>query len=692
MKRRRNASKFAAIAMATILSTTWCGNIRASERTGTDESKSEYVVLNKNVQNSDYEETVETKYLTNSEATQLESQNENVIVEKNLKIKGSWDDNYVDPDKVSDDWNIKMINMKSEDVKEKSNKVKVALIDSGVDECEGIQVKERYNLVPSESGVNPVYDDITGHGTAIASIICGSKDTDRNSYGINENIDLYSIKIMDGDNTAPLDRVIEAIYKAIEYKVNIINMSFGTTQYSEALHKAIKDANEEGILIIAAAGNTGTEGGNVEYPAAFPEVMAVGAVNSNAELSDISADGKEIDVVAPGENVKTASSFGLETVSSGTSMAAPHVVGLASILWQEDMTKSSQYIKELIMDSAKKLEDNNTTYKLIDIDYAVGNYKQFDKNYGEKSDTIEKNVSKPIVCNEMAKVTARWSKNKHGLLVLNNANGKLSDEQVKMIRAGIRYNDEILSGSGNSNAGIEYDRRVWHSLTRRNNYMATINFVGRIIQSENCDTNIKYDSVLHFSEANMDRMKKDINAISKDKLLKIGLHGDKNSSEYKNLNFNIRMKRLLMFGMELHIITDTFAHRAYGLKPYLQGNDPKHWGKVTTNDEEGTSADDVNLYPSRYKCAGKVVKNVMNQCLKFDSSNMVKMKDTGLILSKQIVYNNTFATPGTLPSQNDLFLLYRLASYSEANKKYDVTYNNYENQLIQSSAEFDNLD
>lgn len=69
-------------------------------------------------------------------------------------------------------------------------------------------------------------------------------------------------------------------------------MSFGTTHYSEALHQAIKDANEEGILIIAAAGNTGEEGGSVEYPAAFPEVMAVGAVNSNAELSDISADGK----------------------------------------------------------------------------------------------------------------------------------------------------------------------------------------------------------------------------------------------------------------------------------------------------------------------------------------------------------------------------------------------------------------
>ena len=652
MKRRRNASKFAAIAMATILSTTWCGNIRASERTGTDESKSEYVVLNKNAQNSDYEETVETKYLTNSEATQLESQNENVIVEKNLKIKGSWDDNYVDPDKVSDDWNIKMINMKSEDVKEKSNKVKVALIDSGVDECEGIQVKERYNLVPSESGVNPVYDDITGHGTAIASIICGSKDTDRNSYGINENIDLYSIKIMDGDNTAPLDRVIEAIYKAIEYKVNIINMSFGTTQYSEALHQAIKDANEEGILIIAAAGNTGTEGGNVEYPAAFPEVMAVGAVNSNAELSDISADGKEIDVVAPGENVKTASSFGLETVSSGTSMAAPHVVGLASILWQEDMTKSSQYIKELIMDSAKKLEDNNTTYKLIDIDYAVGNYKQFDKNYGEKSDTIEKNVSKPIVCNEMAKVTARWSRADHVALVKTSYKGKLTSDELILIKVGIKYNDAKLSiGKGDEKVPA---RRVWHGLAGPkgdSNYMTAMFFVGKTIQDANCNPTEAWNMLNGIPGIPNDQKKIMISDI---KEIKDNWQDVVNMGDLDNCPYSLRNKRLLLFGMSLHIITDTFAHRAW----YKTTGGSRWDGWFYT---EGKT-DVTTFLPDRYKAAGIVVKNAFSECLNTDS-----IKNSKTIRSRHIMKDNKYIYNGS-------FALKQLMFKAKVNQSNDVTY------------------
>ena len=472
--------------------------------------------INQNGEDKLEENKLVSLELSGKEAEQLETNQSVEFVEEDKEVSACGEKYFAGKDKKKHkkvekrhkkneskvEWNVQMIHAENK-AKKSNNKVKIAILDSGVDWGNDIDLAYQTSLVPGEEEMTQMFMDGSGHGSSVASLIA-AKDNGEGITGINPNAEIYSYRVLGDGNKAPISRVVEAIYMAINHKVNIINMSFGTTQYSEALHQAIKDANEEGILIIAAAGNTGTEGGNVEYPAAFPEVMAVGAVNSNAELSDISADGKEIDVVAPGENVKTASSFGLETVSSGTSMAAPHVVGLASILWQEDMTKSSQYIKELIMDSAKKLEDNNTTYKLIDIDYAVGNYKQFDKNYGEKSDTIEKNVSKPIVCNEMAKVTARWSKNKHGLLVLNNANGKLSDEQVKMIRAGIRYNDEILSGSGNSNAGIEYDRRVWHSLTRRNNYMATINFVGRIIQSENCDINIKYDSVLHFSEANMD--------------------------------------------------------------------------------------------------------------------------------------------------------------------------------------------
>lgn len=79
---------------------------------------------------------------------------------------------------------------------------------------------------------------------------------------------------MDGDNTAPLDRVVEAIYKAIECDVDIINMSFGTTQNSKILQQAVEAAYSEGILMVAAAGNRGEEDGVVEFPAAYDEVMA----------------------------------------------------------------------------------------------------------------------------------------------------------------------------------------------------------------------------------------------------------------------------------------------------------------------------------------------------------------------------------------------------------------------------------
>lgn len=172
--------------------------------------------------------------MTKTDVEQIKQKDKNILIEKNVKFRANWDEKYVDPEKISDDWNLDMINVQNADKKTK-NKIKIAIIDSGIDECDGIDVKERYNLVPSEKDVNPIFDDITGHGTAIASIICGTKDSNRKSYGINDNVELYSIKIMNGDNTASLDRVVEAIYKAIDWDVDIINMSFGTIENSTIL-------------------------------------------------------------------------------------------------------------------------------------------------------------------------------------------------------------------------------------------------------------------------------------------------------------------------------------------------------------------------------------------------------------------------------------------------------------------------
>lgn len=648
------------------------------------DSKKEYVLFSDEANNK----KINTKSLTKTDVEQIKQKDKNILIEKNVKFRANWDEKYVDPEKISDDWNLDMINVQNADKKTK-NKIKIAIIDSGIDECDGIDVKERYNLVPSEKDVNPIFDDITGHGTAIASIICGTKDSNRKSYGINDNVELYSIKIMNGDNTASLDRVVEAIYKAIDWDVDIINMSFGTIENSTILQQAVQDAYNEGILMIAAAGNRGETDGAVEYPAAYDEVMSVGSVNADAQISDTSSNSNQIDVYAPGDYVKTATSFGLETVSSGTSMAAPHVVGLASILWQYDRSKSCDYIKQLIINSSKEIQTQNKKIKLIDVGYAVDKYDDFEKAYKDNK-KIKKNETNVTTCDETAEVSARWSKGNHGTLVINNANGKLTAAQVKMVRAGIRYNDEILPGSTKTVDGIMYERRVWHSLTYTVNYMAVINYIGRIIRSTDCNTNIAYNDVTNFTSAFRTRINSDINAIKKADLIQIGLHGKKDSSEYKNLDFNYRMRRLLILGMELHVITDAFAHRAYGISPYLGGNDPSHWIKISTEDKNGDGindvfADDVTRYPSRYEAAGRVVRNVMNQCLVFDNNNLVQMKETGLILSKQIMYNNAFSS-GT--NFNDRFLLYKLYSYAGANSAYDATFSTYSNALAGVSYEW----
>ena len=675
------------IVMTMLPSVTTVANTK-NEKKQNIETRKEYVVFNDELDSK----KIRKKSLTNMEVEEFKQENEDIIIEKNIKFKASWNENYVDPEAVSDDWNLNMINVNdSGDEIVAEDKIKIAIIDSGIDVCDGISVKERYNLVPSEENVNPIFDDITGHGTAIASIICGTKDADRKSYGINNNVEIYSIKIMDGDNTAPLDRVVEAIYKAIECDVDIINMSFGTTQNSKILQQAVEAAYSEGILMVAAAGNRGEEDGVVEFPAAYDEVMAVGSVDANAQISVTSSNGDEVDVYAPGDYVKTATSFGLETVSSGTSIATPHVVGLASILWQRDRSKSVDYIKQLIIDSSKEIESNNKKIKLIDIGYAVDKYDDFEKTY-KNNKKIKKNTSDTITCEETAEVSARWSKNKHGTLVINNANGKLTEAQVKMVRAGIRYNDEILPGSTNSSAGIKYERRVWHSLTYSVNYMAVINYIGRIIRNTDCSTNITYNDVTNFTSAYRTRINTDINAIKKPDLLQIGLHGDKDSSEYKNLDFDYRMRRLLILGMELHVITDAFAHRAYGISPYLAGNDPSHWIKISTEDTDGDGvndllADDITRYPSRYEAAGRVVRNVMNQCLVFNDNDVVQMKKTKLILSKQIMYNNPFSSLSNTEF-NDRFLLYKLYSYASANSAYDNTFSTYSNAMAGVSYEW----
>ena len=104
-------------------------------------------------------------------------------------------------------------------------------MDSGIDYQEGLNVKERVNLIEDDNEFSPMFEDSSNHGTSIASLIVSNNGKVK---GINKYVDLYSARILDENKQAPISRVVEGIYWAIDKKVNNNSISFGTNQYSEA--------------------------------------------------------------------------------------------------------------------------------------------------------------------------------------------------------------------------------------------------------------------------------------------------------------------------------------------------------------------------------------------------------------------------------------------------------------------------
>jgi hypothetical protein len=111
--------------------------------------------------------------------------------------------------------------------------------------------------------------------------------------GVNPNVEIYSAGVLDSDNETTVDRLVEGIEWAMECGVKILDINCGLETDSAKLHAVIKKAYKQGILIIAPAGN----GKAIEYPAKYPEVMAVGAVKCNANLLECSVHGEELKVV-----------------------------------------------------------------------------------------------------------------------------------------------------------------------------------------------------------------------------------------------------------------------------------------------------------------------------------------------------------------------------------------------------------
>jgi subtilisin len=218
--------------------------------------------------------------------------------------------------------------------------VKVAVIDTGIDLTHSdLQVYGGANIINSNSTAN----DDNGHGTHVAGIIA-AQDNDIGVVGVAPEAQLYAVKVLDSSGSGTWSSVISGIQWAIDNHMDIINMSLGSSSGSTTLKQACDKAYNAGILVVAAAGNSGTTSttaNNVIYPAAYDSVVAVAAVDSTSTRASFSSTGSQVEVAAPGVDVYSTYKGNAYKTLSGTSMASPHVAGVAALVIASGITDAN---------------------------------------------------------------------------------------------------------------------------------------------------------------------------------------------------------------------------------------------------------------------------------------------------------------------------------------------------------------
>jgi hypothetical protein len=196
--------------------------------------------------------------------------------------------------------------------------------------------------------------DDNGHGTHCAGVIGAVGNDGKGVAGINWNVSLLPVKFLDASGGGSLESAVNAINYARLMKVSVMSNSWGGGGFSQAMFDAIKAAQDQGILFVAAAGNDGlsNDGDSPTYPAAYDlaNIVAVAATDNNDGLAPFSNYGvKRVHVAAPGVNIYSTYMGSAYQTLSGTSMATPHVAGISTLLFSEHPEWSYGEIKDRLI-------------------------------------------------------------------------------------------------------------------------------------------------------------------------------------------------------------------------------------------------------------------------------------------------------------------------------------------------------
>ncbi|WP_221568455.1 S8 family peptidase [Alkalihalobacillus sp. TS-13] len=241
------------------------------------------------------------------------------------------------------------------DIARGSSNQEIAVLDTGVDynhpDLDGKTIRG-YDFVDNDW--TPM--DLNGHGTHVAGTAAAETNNSRGVAGMAPNTDILAVRVLDANGSGSLADIADGIRYAADAGAEVINLSLGCNCDTQTLEDAVNYAWNRGSVIIAAAGNDGVS--TTFEPASYANVIAVAAVDRYDNLASFSNYGSWVDVAAPGVDIASTYPNNGYVYLSGTSMASPHVAGLAGLLAGQG--RSNSQIRAAIENTADNI--NGTGY------------------------------------------------------------------------------------------------------------------------------------------------------------------------------------------------------------------------------------------------------------------------------------------------------------------------------------------